>query len=153
MPAGASAAAAHQSSAMTRGRGMLGPFDGAAILAGCLLLAVLSVARQAARPWVDGLPWIAIPMSVLVYVMPGAVAGAIAPSAWRWSIVMLAIFAGAFLTWQMGGFDPPAWSSPLLYKVFLLLASLGAAGCAVGMLLGSGLRRRRLRSAPPPERS
>jgi len=122
-------------------RNSFGTYHGGAVLVGCLVLVTLSLLRQATQPFVESLPMLAILMSVLVFVVPGAVAGAMAPRAWLWNIVMLGIFAGAFLTWQVGGFERPTWRSPLPYKVFLVLVAFSALGCAVGSLLGVVARR------------
>jgi hypothetical protein len=97
--------------------------------------------RQVEQPLVQGSSVLAAAATLLVFIVPGAVVGALARGAWLINGVLLGLYAGAFVTWQAAGFRPLAWNVPQLYETLAVLVGLGIVGCGVGAALGRALSK------------
>jgi hypothetical protein len=97
--------------------------------------------RQVEQPLVQGSSVLAAAATLLVFIVPGAVVGALARGAWLINGVLLGLYAGAFVTWQAAGFRPLSWNVPLLYETLAVLVGLGIVGCGVGAALGRALSK------------
>ena len=114
-----------------------------ALLAGSLLLIVCSLMRAAGQPLVDHVPVIAAILTLLVFLIPGAVTGAIAPRSFFYNGAILGLIAAAFVTLQSNQFWELNWSSVILYEALGVLACLTVPACLAGALGGSYVSRQR----------
>jgi hypothetical protein len=114
-----------------------------ALIAGALVLIVCSLMRVAGQPFVDHVPIVAAVFTLLVFLIPGVVTGAIAPRSFFWNGAILGIIGAAFVTFQSFHFRQPNWSSVLLYEAIAVLACISVPSCMVGALGGRFVRRRR----------
>ncbi len=115
-----------------------------AVMAGALVLVACSLMRVAGQPFVDHVPIVAAALTLLVFLIPGVVTGAIAPRSFLWNGAILGIIAAAFVTFQSIHFRLPNWSSVLIYEAIGVLACLSVPSCMVGALGGRFVSRRRL---------
>jgi hypothetical protein len=114
-----------------------------AVMVGALVLIVCSLTRAAGQPLVDHLPIVALVSTLLVFLIPGAVTGAIAPRSFFWNGAILGLIAAAFVTIQSNQFRALDWSSFILYETVGVLACLSVPACLVGALGGRYVSRRR----------
>jgi hypothetical protein len=114
-----------------------------AILAGALVLIPCVLMRVAGQSFVDQAPVLAAMLTLLVFLIPGGIAGLIAPRSFFWNGAILGIVGAAFVTFQSFHFRQPNWSSVLLYEAIAVLACISVPSCMVGALGGRFVRRRR----------
>lgn len=81
--------------------------------------------------------------TLLVFLIPGVLTGAIAPRSFFLNGVILGIIAAAIVTFQSFHFRQPNWSSALLYEAIGILACISVPLCVVGALGGRFVGRRR----------
>jgi hypothetical protein len=115
-----------------------------ALAAGAILLIVGSLMRVAGQPSLGGSPIAGASLTVLVFLVPALVAGALAPRAAILDGIILGLIGAAFVTLQIAGLRPD-WSSFLLYETMGLFACLSVPLCMVGAVVGGRLFRARLR--------
>jgi hypothetical protein len=96
-------------------------------------------------PVVAELPVAGVVATLLVFLIPGAVAGFIAPRSFFWDGAILGTIAAAFVTLQSIHFYRPARSSIFVYQIMGLWACTSVPLCVVGALGGRLVRGRRLR--------
>jgi hypothetical protein len=106
------------------------------------LLFVCSLTRAAGQPLVDHVPIVAVILTLLVFVIPGALAGVIAPRSFFWNGAILGITSAAFVTLQSNDFRLPNWPSGLAYEVVGELACIGVPLYILGALGGRFVRGR-----------
>jgi hypothetical protein len=114
-----------------------------AILAGALVLIPCVLVRVAGGPLVDQVPVLAAILSLLVFLIPGAIAGLIAPRSFFWNGAILGMIAAIFVTLNSFHFRLPNWQSAVLYETIGLLTCVTVTSCIVGALGGRFVRRRR----------
>jgi hypothetical protein len=112
-----------------------------ALMAGALLLVVSSLIRMAGQPLVDQVPVVAAMMSCLVFLIPGAITGLIAPRSFFWNGAILGLIAASFVTLQSNKFGTPNWSSIVFY--IGAWACLSVPLCIVGAFGGRAISWRR----------
>jgi hypothetical protein len=114
-----------------------------ALMVGALALIACSLLRVAGQPLVDGVPVIAAILTLLVFLIPGAVTGVLAPRSFFWNGAILGMIGAAFVTLQSSQFRMPNWSSILLYEAIGVLACISVPSCMVGALGGRFVSWRR----------
>ena len=114
-----------------------------ALAAAALVLISCSLARVAGQSLVDNLPAVAAVLTLLVFLIPGVVAGVIAPRSFLWDGLILGMIAAAFVTLQSFQFRLPNWSSIVLYEAIGLCACVSVPSCIVGALGGRFVSWRR----------
>jgi hypothetical protein len=114
-----------------------------ALMAGALLLVVFSLIRMACQPLVDHVPVVAAMMSCLVFLIPGAITGLIAPRSFFWNGAILGMIAASFVTLQSNQFGPPNWSSIVFYETIGVWACLSVPLGIVGAFGGRAMSWRR----------
>ena len=114
-----------------------------ALVAGAPVLIVCSLLRVVGQPLVNDAPFVAALSTLLVFLIPGAVTGVVAPRSFFWNGAILGMIAAAFVTLQSNQFGMPNWSSILLYEVIGLWACIGIPLCIVGALGGRFVSWRR----------
>jgi hypothetical protein len=112
-------------------------------MVGALALIACSLLRVAGQPLVDGVPVIAAILTLLVFLIPGAVTGVLAPRSFFWNGAILGMIGAAFVTLQSSQFRMPNWSSILLYEAIGVLACISVPSCMVGALGGRFVSWRR----------
>src|ERR1700679_1919061 len=114
-----------------------------ALIAAALVLIACSLARVAGQSLVDNLPAVAAVLTLLVFLIPGVVAGVIAPRSFLSDGLILGIIAAAFVTLQSFQFRLPNWSSIVLYEAIGVWACVSVPLCIVGAASGRfvGCRR------------
>jgi hypothetical protein len=116
--------------------------DALALAAGALLLIVCSLMRVAGQPLVDHVPMIAAILTLLVFLIPGSLTGLIAPRSFLCNGAILGMIGAAFVTLQSIQFQPPNWSSLLVYQAAAVFACITVPSCIVGTLGGRFVRER-----------
>jgi hypothetical protein len=114
-----------------------------AILAGALVLIPCVLMRVAGGSLVDQVPVLAALLTLLVFFIPGAIAGLIAPRSFFWNGAILGLIAAIFVTFNSFHFRLPNWQSAVLYETIGLLTCVTVTSCIVGALGGRFVRRRR----------
>ena len=114
-----------------------------ALAAAALVLISCSLARVAGQSLVDNLPAVAAVLTLLVFLIPGVVAGVIAPRSFLWDGLILGMIAAAFVTLQSFQFRLPNWSSSVLYEAIGVWACVSVPSCIVGALGGRFVSWRR----------
>jgi fructose-specific phosphotransferase system IIC component len=115
-----------------------------AILAGALVLIPCVLVRVAGGSLVDQAPPVlAAILTLLVFLVPGAIAGLIAPRSFFWNGAILGMIAAIFVTFNSFHFRLPNWQSAVLYETIGLLTCVTVTSCIVGALGGRFVRRRR----------
>src|ERR1700733_14949474 len=94
-----------------------------AIVAGAFILIPGVLMRVASQPLLDHLPALGAVLTLLVFLIPGAITGVIAPRAFFWNGVILGMIAAVFVTLNSFHFRFPNWSSIVLYE------AIGLLGC------------------------
>jgi hypothetical protein len=89
------------------------------------------------------MPVVAAVSTLLIFLIPGAVAGIIAPRSFFWDGAILGMIAAAFVTLQSFQFYRPDWSSIILYQAIGLWACVSVPLCIVGALGGRFVSWRR----------
>jgi len=112
-------------------------------MAGVLMLIFCSLMRVAGQPLVDHVPIVAAILTLFVFLIPGAVAGVIAPRSFFWDGAILGMIAAAYVTLQSNHFRLPNWSSILLYEAIGVLACIAVPSCIVGAWGGRSVSGRR----------
>jgi hypothetical protein len=107
-----------------------------ALMIGAIVLIACTLARLAGQPLVANLPVVAAASTLLIFLIPGAVAGLIAPRSFFWDGAILGMIAAAFVTLQSFQFYRPDWSSILLYQAMGVLACASVPLSIVGALGG-----------------
>jgi hypothetical protein len=124
-----------------------------AVLAGTLVLIPCVLMRVAGQSLVDQAPVLAAIWTLLVFFIPGAIAGLIAPRSFLWNGAILGMIAAIFVTFNSFHFRLPNWQSAALYETIGLLTCVTVASCIVGALGGRFVRGRRSSSNHRFERS
>jgi hypothetical protein len=114
-----------------------------AILAGAFVLIPCVLMRVAGGSLVDQVPVLAALLTLLVFLIPGAIAGLIAPRSFFWNGAILGLIAAIFVTFNSFHFRLPNWHSAVLYETIGLLTCVTITSCIVGALGGRFVRRRR----------
>jgi hypothetical protein len=114
-----------------------------AILAGALVLIPCVLVRVAGGPLVDQVPVLAAILTLLVFLIPGAIAGLTASRSFFWNGAILGMIAAIFVTFNSFHFRLPNWQSAVLYETIGLLTCVTVTSCIVGALGGRFVRRRR----------
>ena len=114
-----------------------------AILAGAFVLIPCVLLRLAGGSLVDQVPVLAAILTLLVFLIPGAIAGLIAPLSFFWNGAILGMIAAIFVTFNSFHFRLPNWQSAVLYETIGLLMCVTVTSCIVGALGGRFVRRRR----------
>ena len=114
-----------------------------AILAGAIVLIPCVLMRVAGQSFVDQAPVLAAMLTLLVFLIPGGIAGLIAPRSFFWNGAILGIIAEIFVTFNSFHFRFPNWQSTILYETIGLLACVTVTSCIVGALGGRFVRGRR----------
>jgi hypothetical protein len=114
-----------------------------AILAGALVLIPCVLVRVAGGSLVDQVPVLAAILTLLVFLIPGAIAGLIAPRSFFWNGAILGMIAAISVTFNSFHFRLPNWQSAVFYETIGLLTCVTVTSCIVGALGGRFVRRRR----------
>ena len=114
-----------------------------AILAGALVLIPCVLMRVAGQSLVDQTPVLAAILTLLVFLIPGAIAGLIAPRSFFWNGTILGTIAAIFVTFNSFHFRLPNWQSSVLYETIGLLMCVTVMSCIVGAFGGHFVRGRR----------
>jgi hypothetical protein len=114
-----------------------------ALMAGAIVLIACSLARVAGQPLVVNMPVVAAVSTLLVFLIPGAVAGVIAPRSFFWDGLILGMIAAAFVTLQSSQFRMPNWSSIILYEAIGAWSCVSVPSSIVGTLGGRFVSWRR----------
>ena len=114
-----------------------------ALMAGALALIVCSLMRVAGQPLLDKAPIVAAILTLMVFLIPGVVTGAIAPRSTLWDGAILGLIGAAFVTLQANQFHALNWASPVPYEALGVLACLSVPACLVGAIGGRYVSWRR----------
>ena len=114
-----------------------------ALIVAAPVLVLCSLARVAGQPLVDQAPVVAVILTFLVFLIPGAVVGVLAPRSFFWDGAILGIIGAFFATLQSLQFSHPNWSSIILYEAIGVLACLSIPLCLLGALGGRTVSWRR----------
>ena len=115
-----------------------------AIAAGALILIPGVLMRVASQPLLDHLPVLGAVLTLLVFLIPGAITGVIATRAFFWNGAILGMIASVFVTLNSFHFRFPNWSSIVLYEAIGLLVCVTVTSCIVGAVGGRFVVRHRL---------
>jgi hypothetical protein len=113
------------------------------IAAGSLVLIPGVLIRIAGQPLVDNEPVLGAMLTLLVFLIPGAIAGVVAPRSFFWNGAILGLIAAVFVTLNSFHFRLPNWSSIVLYEAVGLLACVSVTSCVVGAWSSRFVGRRR----------
>ena len=114
----------------------------AAIAVGAVFVVALGLLRARIQVFVGTLPFVAVALSAIVFLVPGMVAGAIGARAAFLNGVILALISAALVTLQAAQFRQPDWSSILVYESIGVWACIGVPLCVLGAAFGRSLVRR-----------
>jgi ABC-type Mn2+/Zn2+ transport system permease subunit len=114
-----------------------------AIVAGALFLIPGVLMRVAGQPLADHVPVLGAILTLLVFLIPGAITGVIAPRSFFWNGAILGMIAAVFVTLNSFHFRLPNWSSIALYEAIALLACVTVTSCIVGAWGSRFVGRRR----------
>jgi ABC-type Mn2+/Zn2+ transport system permease subunit len=82
-------------------------------------------------------------LTLLVFLIPGVVAGLIAPRSFFWDGAILGLIAAAFVTFNSFHFRLPNLPSLILFESIGLLVCVTVTSCIVGALGGRFVRGHR----------
>lgn len=119
-----------------------------ALAVGLALFALCSLLREAMAVHLANVPYLNSLLTVVTFVLPGALVGACSPRHTLLHGVILGVLAGAFVTLQLAHFSHIRWTTPTL-QIFATFAGLGIILCEIGALAGRAL----VRKSPPPDKS
>jgi ABC-type Mn2+/Zn2+ transport system permease subunit len=114
-----------------------------AVLGGMIILVPCVLARVAGRSIVDQVPVLGAILTLLVFLIPGVVAGLIAPRSFFWDGAILGLIAAAFVTFNSFHFRLPNLPSLVLFEAIGLLLCVTVTSCIVGALGGRFVRGHR----------
>jgi hypothetical protein len=114
-----------------------------ALAVGLALFAVLSVLRAALQPHLGNASYLGPLLTVVMFVLPGALVGALSPGHSLLYGVLLGVLAGAFVTLQVGHFSHITWATRPTLLTFGIYAGIGIILCEIGSLAGRALALRR----------
>ena len=112
-------------------------------IAAALVLIPGVLIRIAGQPFVDHMPVLGAILTLLVFLIPGAIAGLLAPCSFFWNGAILGLIAAVFVTFNSFHFRLPNWSSIVLYEAIGLLACVSVTSCVVGAWSSRFIDRRR----------
>lgn len=113
-----------------------------ALALGLVLFALCSLLREAIEPHLGNSTFVRALLTILVFVLPGALVGALSPRHSLLYGVVLGVLAGAFVTMQVGHFSHIDWSARPTLRIFATFAGIGIMLCEIGALAGRGLARK-----------
>jgi hypothetical protein len=110
-----------------------------ALVVGLALFAVLSLLREAIQPrlWNDS--YLGGLLTLVIFVVPGALVGATSPRHSLLYGVVLGLLAGAFATLQVGHFSHIDLTAQTTRLFFLSFAGMGIILCEIGALAGRAI--------------
>jgi hypothetical protein len=113
-----------------------------ALAVGLALFAVLSLLRETLQPHLGNASYLGALLTVAIFVLPGALVGALSPGHSLLYGVILGVLAGAFVTLQVGHFSHINWAARLTLVAFGVYAGTGIILCEIGSLAGRALALR-----------
>lgn len=113
-----------------------------ALALGLALFALCSVLREAVQAHLGNARFVGALLTVMVFVLPGALVGALSPRHSLLHGVVLGVLAGVFVTMQVGHFSQIHWTARPTLQVFATFAGIGIILCEIGALAGRSLARR-----------
>jgi heme/copper-type cytochrome/quinol oxidase subunit 4 len=84
-------------------------------------------------------PYLSASLTVLTFVLPGALVGASSPRHTLLHGVVLGALAGAFMTLQLAHFSHIRWTARSTLQAFATFAGMGIILCEIGALAGRAL--------------
>jgi hypothetical protein len=114
-----------------------------AVLIGVIVLIPCVLLRVAGRSLVDQVPVLAAILTLLVFLIPGAIAGLIAPRSFFWNGAILGLIGTAFVTFDSFHFRRPNLPSMILLELVGVLACVSVILCIVGAFGGRFVRGHR----------
>jgi hypothetical protein len=114
-----------------------------AILAGMAVLIPCVLMRLASRPYLDQMPALAAALTFLVFVIPGMIAGLVAPRAFFWNGAVLGFVSTPVVALIAYLFSPLKLPPAILFELISLLACVSISTCVLGALAGRIVRGHR----------
>jgi hypothetical protein len=114
-----------------------------AILMGVMVLIPCVLVRVAGRSLVDQVPVLAAILTLLVFLVPGVIAGLVAPRSFFWNGAILGLIAAVFVTFIGFHFQRPNLPPMILLELVGLLACVSIISCVVGAFGGRFVRGHR----------
>jgi hypothetical protein len=114
-----------------------------AILMGVMVLIPCVLVRVAGRSLVDQVPVLAAILTLLVFLVPGVIAGLVAPRSFFWNGAILGLIAAIFVTFIGFHFQRPNLPPMILLELVGLLACVSIVSCVVGAFGGRFVRGHR----------
>jgi hypothetical protein len=114
-----------------------------AILAGVAVLIPCVLMRLASRPYLDQMPALAAALTFLVFVIPGMIAGLVAPRAFFWNGAILGLVSTPVVTLIAYLFSPLKLPPTIFFDLVSLFACVSISTCILGALAGCIARRHR----------
>src|ERR1700704_2687132 len=103
-----------------------------ALALGLVLFALCSLLREAVQPYLGNAPYVGALLTVVIFVLPGALVGALSPRHSLLYGVILGVLAGAFVTMQVGHFSHINWIARPTLQIFGTFAGIGIILCEIG---------------------
>ncbi len=116
------------------------------------LFALCSVLREAMATHLANTPYLNALLTVLTFVLPGALVGAWSPRHTLLHGVILGVLAGAFVTLQLGHFSLVRWTARPTLQILATFAGMGIILCEIGALAGRAFARKSRSSENRTER-
>jgi hypothetical protein len=113
-----------------------------ALALGLVLFALCSLLREALQPHLVNAPYVGALLTVIIFLLPGTLVGALSPSHSLLYGVVLGVLAGAFVTMQVGHFSHVHWTARPTLQIFGTFAGIGIILCEAGALAGRALARK-----------
>jgi fructose-specific phosphotransferase system IIC component len=114
----------------------------AAVAVGAVFVVALGLLRARVQAFVGTLPFVAMALSALVFLVPGTVTGAIGSRTAFLNGVILGLIGAVVVTLQSSQFRQPDWSSILVYETIGVWACIGVPLCVLGAAIGRSVARR-----------
>jgi ABC-type Mn2+/Zn2+ transport system permease subunit len=114
-----------------------------AVLGGMIVLVPCVLARVAGHSMIDQVPVLGAILTLLVFLIPGVIAGLIAPRSFFWDGAILGLIAAAFVTFHSFHFRLPNLPALVLFESIGLLLCVTVTACIVGALGGRFVRGHR----------
>ena len=111
-----------------------------AVLCGMIVLVPCVLARVAGRSIVDQVPVLGAVLTLVVFLIPGVVAGLIAPRSFFWDGAILGLIAASFVTFNSFHFRLPNLPLLILFESIGLLVCVTVTSCIVGAWGGRFVR-------------
>jgi hypothetical protein len=114
----------------------------AAVAVGAVCIVALGLLRARVQAFVGTLPFVAMALSALVFLVAGTITGAIGARTAFLNGVIVGLIGAVVVTLPSSQFRQPDWSSILVYETIGVWACISVPLCVLGAAIGRSLARR-----------